>query len=75
MTLSVLRSIAARAFVATYALVVDDLDNGAEAAGVGVVAVDDDHTADLNKAPGGTLDQCFTHFAGGLKKYASVGCS
>jgi hypothetical protein len=43
--------------------VVDDLDDSGELAGVGVVAIDDNDTANLNEAPGGTLDQCFTHCA------------
>lgn len=54
---------------------VDDLDNSTEPSGIGVVTVDNHHTANLNKAPGGSLDQSFTHFAGGLKKLALVGCS
>lgn len=52
----------------TYSLVVDDLDNGGEAAGEGVVAVDDNNAANLNEAPVGTLDHCFAHF-----DYWSVG--
>lgn len=50
----------------TYALVVDDLDDGCEAASVGVVAVDDNDAANLNEAPVGSLNHGFTHCNGGL---------
>lgn len=40
---------------------VDDLDDGGELARVGVIPIDENDTANLNKAPGGTLDQCFAH--------------
>lgn len=48
----------------TYALVVDDLDNGGKPASVRVVAVDHNDTANLNEAPGGTLNRGITHFDG-----------
>lgn len=35
----------------TYALVVNDLDDRGEAAGVGALALDEDDTADLDQAP------------------------
>lgn len=50
--------------VATYALVVDDLDDSRKAAGVGAVALDEDDTADLDQSPLRTLDGSVTHFAG-----------
>lgn len=48
----------------TYSLVVDDLDDGSQTAIVGVLAVDQQNTADLNEAPVGTLNQCFAHCDG-----------
>ncbi len=48
----------------TYALVIDDLDNGSESAGVGVVAVEEDYTANLDQAPLGGDDVCLTHYDG-----------
>lgn len=35
----------------TYSLVVDDLDDGSQAAAVGVLAVDQHDAADLDEAP------------------------
>lgn len=48
----------------TYSLVVDDLDDGGQAAVVGVVAVDQNDAADLNEAPVGSLNRCFAHCDG-----------
>lgn len=45
----------------TYALVVDDLDNGGQAAGVRTL-LDQDDTANLNEAPLGSRDGRVTHF-------------
>lgn len=50
----------------TYSLVVDNLDHGSQAAGIRVVALDDDDAADLDKAPVGSLNDCFTHCDGDL---------
>lgn len=44
---------------------VDNLNDGTEAARVGVLAVDDDNTANLYEAPAGSLNQCFAHCVGG----------
>lgn len=52
----------------TYALVVDDLDDGGQAAGEGVVAVDENDAADLNEAPVGSLNHCFAHRDGCLSR-------
>lgn len=56
----------------TYALVVDDLDDGCKPASVGVVAVDDNDAANLNEAPVGSLNHGFTHCNGGLVNAASA---
>lgn len=48
----------------TYSLVVDDLDDGSQTAVVGVLAVDQQNTANLNEAPVGSLNQCFAHCDG-----------
>lgn len=45
---------------------VDDFDNGGKLASVGVVAVDDNDSADLNEAPVGSLNDCVAHFDGDL---------
>lgn len=45
---------------------VDNLDNRGQAAGEGVVAVDNDDTANLNEAPVGTLNNCVAHCDGDL---------
>jgi hypothetical protein len=50
--------------------VIDDLDNSGKSAGVGVVAVNDEYTANLYEAPVGTLNHCFAHFDGGLEELA-----
>lgn len=50
----------------TYSLVVDDLDDRGQAAREGVVAVDDNDTADLDEAPVRTLNDCVAHCAGDL---------
>ena len=51
---------------------VDDLDDGAEAAVEGAIVLDEDDTADLDEAPVGLSDGGFAHFdcgsaAGGLE--------
>lgn len=46
---------------ASYALVVDDLDNGGEAALVDTL-VEEDDTADLDQPPGTRCDVGVTHF-------------
>lgn len=50
----------------TYSLVVDDLDDRGQAAREGVVAVDDNDTADLDEAPVRTLNDCVAHCDGDL---------
>lgn len=45
----------------TYALVVDDLDDGSESASEGVVVAENNNAADLNEAPVGSLNQSFAH--------------
>lgn len=50
--------------VLTYSLVVDDLDDGSQAAGVGAVALEQDDAANLNEAPVGCNDRGLTHFVG-----------
>jgi hypothetical protein len=52
------------AFGSTYSLVVDDLDNGSQAAGVGALTLDEDDTADLNQAPVGCNDRSLGHCVG-----------
>ena len=47
----------------TYALVVDDLDNGRQSAGVGALGEHCD-AADLDEAPVAGCDGCFAHFGG-----------
>lgn len=44
----------------TYALVVDDLDDGGELALIGALSEEDD-TADLDEPPLRCLDLCVTH--------------
>jgi hypothetical protein len=46
--------------------VVDDLDDRGQAAGEGVVAVDNNDTANLNEAPVRTLNDCVAHCDGDL---------
>lgn len=48
---------------ATYALVVDDLDDGSQAAGVRTL-LDQDNTTDLDEAPLGSDNADVTHFVG-----------
>ena len=43
---------------------VDDLDDRGQAAGEGVVAVDNNDTANLNEAPVRTLNDCVAHCDG-----------
>lgn len=50
----------------TYALVVDDLDDGSQSASEGAVALDEDDAADLDQAPFRRLDGCVTHCVGML---------
>ena len=50
----------------TYSLVVNDLDDRGESASVGVVAVDNNDTANLNEAPVRTLNGSVAHFVGDL---------
>lgn len=52
----------------TYALVVDDLDNGSESASEGTCALDEDDAADLDLAPLGGFDRCVAHCDGILIK-------
>ena len=51
----------------TYALVVNDLDDGRQSAGVGAVALDEDDTADLDLSPFGRFDNCVAHCDGVLE--------
>ena len=53
---------ARRAWGETYPLVVDDLDNGSELAGVWASGEEND-TADLDQSPLGRLDLSVTHYA------------
>lgn len=50
----------------TYSLVVDNLDNGGKSAIEGVVAVDDNDSANLNAAPVRSLNVCVAHLDGDL---------
>ena len=54
-----------RVYVAgpAYTLVVDDLDDGSQAALVDTL-VEEDHTADLDQPPGARCDIGVTHFVG-----------
>lgn len=54
----------------TYALVVDDLDDGGQLAGVGAL-VQKENAADLDQAPLGGDDGGFTHFGGDLERSGS----
>ncbi len=45
----------------TYALVVDNLDDGGQTASEGRVAMEEDNAADLDQAPVGGDNACFTH--------------
>lgn len=45
----------------TYTLVVDDLDDGSEAASEGVVASNDNNAANLDEAPVGSRDNSVAH--------------
>lgn len=49
----------------TYALVVDDLDDGSQAASV-LALLDQDNTTNLDGAPLGSNNADVTHFVGGL---------
>lgn len=59
--------------VSTYALVVDDLDDGGQAAGEGAVALEEDNTANLDEAPVGCDNGGVTHFCGVLGGCRLVG--
>ena len=59
--------------VSTYALVVDDLDDGGQAAGEGAVALEEDNTANLDEAPVGCDNGGVTHFCGVLRGCGLVG--
>ena len=50
----------------TYSLVVDDLDDRGQVASEGVVAVDNNDSANLNEAPVRTLNDCVAHCDGDL---------
>jgi hypothetical protein len=54
--------------VLTYALVVDDLDDGSQAASGGA-SLEQDDTANLNEAPVGSNDRGLTHFVGLSRKF------
>ena len=56
----------------TYPLMVDNLDDSGESAGVGVVAVDEHDAANLNEAPVGSLNDCFAHGDGGLPRVSEL---
>lgn len=59
--------------VSTYALVVDDLDDGGKATGEGAVALKEDNTANLDEAPVGCDNGGVTHFYGVLGGCRLVG--
>jgi hypothetical protein len=43
-------------YMSTYALVIDDLDDSSQPAGIGAVALEENHTADLDLLPGRSAD-------------------
>ena len=57
----------------TYALMIDDLDNCGQLSSAGVGTVDKHDAADLNKAPVGGGNACFTHDDGRLVIVAKSG--